>query len=113
MYCLSLFAMLRIEENINLRPYNSFGLKAFARCRLVFDNPEGLSDLLKSDKLSGLPRLITGRGTNLLFTDDFEGCLIHPEIGGIKVLGESANNITVSVTLYKTFREYMQFYSSI
>src|SRR5512133_2421191 len=84
-----------IEENISLKPYNTFGLDYTAK-RIIHLHDE--SDLREmSKKISGyMPYLILGGGSNLLFTGNFNGTLIHPLIGGIRVLKHENNSVVIS-----------------
>ncbi|MCZ4225078.1 UDP-N-acetylmuramate dehydrogenase [Pedobacter rhodius] len=76
--------MLQIQQNISLKPYNTFGidLKAsffaeiFAESdlKMLFEN-----ELVKSQKL-----LIIGGGSNILFTQDYDGLVLKMSIKGIE-----------------------------
>jgi UDP-N-acetylmuramate dehydrogenase len=87
--------MIRIEENISLKNLNSFGINAMARFRVIFTDVSDLDGISKSGELKDLPLLITGAGTNLLFTGDFQGCLIAPEIPGIRIITDSNDEVIV------------------
>ena len=65
---------MQIQENISLKPYNSFSINAMASHFASFKNTEELSELLTNN--SRLPTLILGGGSNILFTKDFEGLVI-------------------------------------
>lgn len=68
---------------------NTFGLPVHAACLLEYDSAAELRALLVDDRFSGempLPLLHIGSGSNLLFTGDFPGTVLHSRIGGIEVM---------------------------
>jgi len=74
-----------ILRNVSLKRYNTFGLyyKADNLITIKSEN-EAVSILKKIDTLTK-PILIIGKGSNILFTKDFRGTLLHSEIGGITI----------------------------
>jgi UDP-N-acetylmuramate dehydrogenase len=89
--------MVSLEENVSLLPYNSFGLTARARYFCRVSTPEQLQELIRSPQRKSLPTLIVGEGSNILFTGDFNGLVIHMEIGGTEVVHESEERIALRV----------------
>ena len=80
--------MIPIQENVDLFPYNTFGIRTRARywvsVKSVDDAREAFSlDLFRSNR-----RLILGGGSNVLLTKDFDGLVIKNEITGISPVGE-------------------------
>lgn len=66
---------------------NTFGLAVRAACLLEYDSEEELRALLGDARFGGelpLPLLHIGSGSNLLFTQDFPGTVLHSRIGGIE-----------------------------
>ena len=79
-----------MKENVELAPYTTFGVPARAR---YFAEPGTLDELkavLADPKAAGLPRLVLGGGSNILFTQDFEGLVIRPRMCAIEL--EDENN---------------------
>lgn len=77
-----------ISENIDLKPFNTFGIHAIARKFATFSSVEELTKLLKLN--AGDPILILGGGSNILFTQDFDGLVLRNEIKGFQVMEENA-----------------------
>jgi UDP-N-acetylmuramate dehydrogenase len=76
--------MIRFSENYALTPHNTFGLKARARYFFEFTETEDLQTFVSSNESwNNLPLFVLGGGSNVLFRDDFEGLVIHPNIPGI------------------------------
>ena len=84
---------MQIQENISLKPYNSFGIDAKARYFSGFKDMDELSALLAQD--SRLPTLILGGGSNILLTKDFKGLVLKNEIKGITELHEDSEYVYV------------------
>lgn len=63
---------MKVNENISLKPYNTFGIDVKAR-RLVVVEP---GDDLVTLTLSHSETLILGGGSNMVFTKDYEGTVI-------------------------------------
>jgi UDP-N-acetylmuramate dehydrogenase len=85
-----------IYENVSLKKYNSFGLNVKADNLITFKLEETAINFLKRQKDTGRKFLIIGRGTNILFTGDFHGTVIHPEMEGILFEGKKDNDFIVS-----------------
>jgi UDP-N-acetylmuramate dehydrogenase len=90
--------MIRFFENYSLKALNSFSIEASARYFFEFTEPEDLQELLQSKPAGFLnPLLILGGGSNLLFTDDFEGWVLFPHIPGITIEREDRSGIWLRV----------------
>jgi len=74
-----------ILRNISLKKYNTFGLDYKADYLISIKTEDEAVSLLHDHKLIHKPILILGRGSNILFTEDFKGTILHPEIEEIKI----------------------------
>jgi len=84
---------MQIQENISLKPYNTFGIDARARYFAAFKDTDELDELTTPD--SRLTTLILGGGSNILFIKDVDGLVLKNEIKGIQVVHEDAEHIYV------------------
>lgn len=73
-----------LEENKSLKAYNTFGIEAVAAHFLTIDKVAHLQTLLKAKALPQ-PILILGGGSNLLFTKNWQGTVLHNCIKGIDI----------------------------
>jgi UDP-N-acetylmuramate dehydrogenase len=89
--------MIKIEENINLKPYNTFGIEANARYFCKISTEEELEELLSSEVYKNERHLILGGGSNILFTKDFDGLIIKVDLQGIKQQEETDDTIDLNV----------------
>ena len=74
---------------------NTFGMKVKARCFIEYDSVADLVDIDFSELAR--PVLHIGGGSNLLFTDDFKGTVLHSKIDFIEIIEESRSKVMVSV----------------
>lgn len=78
--------MIKTEYYKDLTKMNTFGMRVKARCFIEYDSVADLVDI-EFDELAR-PVLHIGGGSNLLFTDDFKGTVLHSKIEFIEILDE-------------------------
>lgn len=81
----------------DLSKLNTFGMKVKARCFMEYDSVADLVDI-DFDELAR-PVLHIGGGSNLLFTDDFKGTVLHSKIDFIEILDDSSKQESVQVSV--------------
>lgn len=102
--------MIRFSENHNLKSYNTFGVDANARYFFEFTEREDLVVFLQSNETwKDSPLLILGGGSNMLFLNDFDGLVIHPNIPGIAVIKENRQNVWMEVGGGETWDEFVKY----
>ena len=74
--------MIRLLDKADLTKYNSFGINAFANKFFEFTESEELLIYLQREQLPD-EYIILGGGSNLLFQNNYNGLIIHPNIPGI------------------------------
>jgi UDP-N-acetylmuramate dehydrogenase len=84
---------MQIQENISLKPYNTFGIDAKARYFATFKDIDELEELVTHN--SKPETFILGGGSNILFTKDYNGLVLKNEITGIKVVHEEPGYVYV------------------
>jgi UDP-N-acetylmuramate dehydrogenase len=94
---LSLIQTMIIQENISLKAYNTFGLDIIAKKFAEIKDQKDIETLIRDNAFSSQDFLILGGGSNILFTDDFEGLVVKNNISGIEVR-QTENNDKVLVT---------------
>ena len=78
--------MIRSSYYQDLTKMNTFGMRVKARCFMEYDSVADLVDI-EFEELAR-PVLHIGGGSNLLFTDDFKGTVLHSRINFIEILDE-------------------------
>ena len=85
---------MTIRENCSLAGRNTFGMDVRADRLIEYSTVEELKSILPDIER---PLLMIGGGSNLLFTSDFRGTVLHSAITGIEVTGESRDRVHVRV----------------
>lgn len=75
---------------------NTFGLNVEAAVFLEYGSVEELEKLIADGCITS-PYLHIGGGSNLLFTGNYEGVILHSRIGGIEVTAENEEKVSVRV----------------
>lgn len=86
-----------IKHNINLHPFNTFGIHAISHFFTIIQSPHEIQLLLQNPEWKNFPKLILGAGSNILFTEDYKGLIIKNEIKGIECLEENENEVLLKV----------------
>ena len=81
--------MVKTEYYKDLTKMNTFGMKVKARCFVEYDSVADLVDI-DFEELAH-PVLHIGGGSNLLFTGDFKGTVLHSKINFIEILDLSCH----------------------
>jgi UDP-N-acetylmuramate dehydrogenase len=75
--------MLHIQENVSLKPYNTFGIEAKARYFVEINHEQDLVELFADKRWHTAERLVIGGGSNMLLVNNFDGLAIRLNIHGI------------------------------
>ena len=89
--------MADIQRNVDLKPFNTFGIPVNARYFTVINSVRDLVELIHTDLFRNERNLILGGGSNILFTKNFDGLVIHNNLKGITFSGETDQLISVTV----------------
>jgi UDP-N-acetylmuramate dehydrogenase len=87
--------MLKILENIQLKPFNTFGISAVAREFTEIRSKEDAAELATSGMLKGKLHLVLGGGSNILFTGNFDGMVVNVLNKGIQLVEETDDSVLV------------------
>lgn len=101
--------MKEILENISLKKYNTFGIEVSAKYFVEFQNTNQIREFLQSDYKTIQPRLILGEGSNILFTNNFEGIVIRPLIMGIEKIEETDRHVFIRVGAGENWDEFVKY----
>lgn len=87
-----------LQMHFDLALYTTFGVNAKARFFAAIESVEDLEAVLSWYRdQEGLPLLILGGGSNILFTEDFEGLVISLNTKGKRVLHEDEDELHLQV----------------
>lgn len=80
----------------SLLPYNTFGIDVSASRFLEYASVAELKGYIAQGAVT-TPFLHIGGGSNLLFTKDYDGLILHSRIGGIEVTAEDSQTVSLRV----------------
>ncbi len=84
---------MKIRTNHSLLEHNTFGIEAKVKCFVEYDSVDELVGFVRSlpgDDKSETKLLHIGGGSNLLFTQNYEGTILHSAIKGIELIDTDA-----------------------
>ncbi|MFM1962791.1 MAG: UDP-N-acetylenolpyruvoylglucosamine reductase [Bacteroidota bacterium] len=84
-----------VKHDFPLTGLNSFGIAVNAALFISLRNEAELPEIFNEYTRENRPILVMGGGSNILFTKDFNGLVIHNEIEGIACLEETADYVLV------------------
>lgn len=92
-----------LQENVNLKPFNTFGITVRTKYFAPFSSVKALKSLLLEVKSREL--LILGGGSNVLFQGNFHGVTLRNEIKGIELIEENDKDIILKVGAGENWHE--------
>ena len=77
---------LAVENGVNLKPYNTFGLPCVAQTLVRIRSEADVKRVVNDRELGTARKFILGGGSNLVFTQDIKAVVLKVEIPGIRLL---------------------------
>ena len=84
---------MSIQQQISLKPYNTFGIDVIAKHFVSATNINNLKHVLSLKEYH--KRLILGGGSNILLTKNFDGLVVHIDLKGIEIISEDEDFVYV------------------
>ena len=92
------------QENISLRPYNTFGIEANARRFANVENLDQLRSIVETNK----DLFVLSGGSNILLTRDIEKPVVHIQLKGIEVIpGNDSDHTLVRAQAGENWHEFV------
>lgn len=98
---------MMLQEDISLKPFNTFGIDVNARYFAAFTDEIILEDILTS--YPDTPLFILGGGSNILFTKDFDGLVLKNEIRGFEELYEDDQYVYVKAGAGENWHQFVSY----
>ncbi|PIP69247.1 UDP-N-acetylenolpyruvoylglucosamine reductase [Candidatus Nomurabacteria bacterium CG_4_9_14_0_2_um_filter_32_10] len=96
---------IKILENYDLKKLNTFGISVRAKFFVEINNETDLEELFKMEEFSAqggsalggknIPKLFLGGGSNILFTENFDGIVILNKLKGIEIIKEDQEIVLI------------------
>ena len=100
---------MKIYEQASLLGLNTFHVDAFTRYLAELSDEDDIRRFLGSTLNDVQPKIIMGGGSNILFTNDFKGCIIRPLINGIEIVSENREFVVLRVGAGIIWDEFVNF----
>jgi UDP-N-acetylmuramate dehydrogenase len=91
----TLFLVMNLQTEQSLNTYQTFGLDITAKEFTEISNVSDLKDVVNYSKSHNKKLLILGGGSNILFTQDFDGLVIKNSLKGIEKIKETEHHVWV------------------
>ncbi len=98
---------MNIQENISLKPFNTFGIDKKARFFVVVHQVEQLKTALTWASKNKVDSMVLGGGSNILLTQDPDMLVIKLEIKGINPVKKDDEHIWVEVGAGEVWHEFV------
>lgn len=95
-----------VQRNYSLKEVNTFGVNCIANYFTCFNNIEKLKEILNYFKTKK-EKLVLGGGSNILFTQNFDGLILKNEILGIEILAENNRDVTLRVGAGENWHKFV------
>ena len=97
---------MSLQENISLKPFNTFGVDVLAK---YFSKVNSVEELIETLRLSDSQtfKLFLGGGSNILFTKDFDGLAIQLNLKGIKEEFINENEVLVTAKAGENWHQFV------
>ncbi|MDG5492789.1 UDP-N-acetylmuramate dehydrogenase [Psychroserpens sp. SPM9] len=96
---------MQIQQNISLKPFNTFGIDAKAK---QFVSATSVADLKAIYASEAFPKkFILGGGSNMLLTQDIDALVVHVNIKGKHILSQTDANVLVECQAGENWHEFV------
>jgi UDP-N-acetylmuramate dehydrogenase len=100
---------MEIFSNHALKPYNSFGIEAYAEEFIEITTDDDLKHLIDQHSSGSKKLFILGGGSNILLTGDVAGIVIKMSTRGIEVLKEDEDEVHLRVAAGEDWDSLVEF----
>jgi len=96
------------QEQVSLKPYNSFGIDVKARYFAQARSDDDVRQALAGAAAEDLPVLVIGGGSNLLLTADVQALVLRMASRGLRVLEDSGERVVVEAEAGEPWHPFVQ-----
>lgn len=96
-----------ILRNVDLFPFNTFGLHARAACFSEIADLDDLHAVLSQPELDDLPRFILGGGSNIVLENDFPGIVFKVAIAGKTLIEQTTDARIVEAGAGESWHDFV------
>lgn len=96
---------MQIQDNISLKPYNTFGIDVKAKHFVSVSSVEELKAVFSSEDFP--QKFILGGGSNMLLTKDIDALVVHLNLKGKQILSKTDNEVLVESQAGENWHEFV------
>ena len=86
---------MKIEKNYNLSKLNTFGISARAKFFVEIHSEDELQELFVLSEFKNNQKIFLGGGSNILFTENFNGIVVLNKLKGMEILSEDVESAVI------------------
>lgn len=98
-----------IQHQVDLFPYNTFGIHATAHAFAELNDRAQLKALKTAYDQFQQQVLILGGGSNVLFTKDYEGLVVLNRLKGMEIVGEDDTQVQIKVASGEVWHDLVMY----
>ena len=96
-----------MQQNISLKPYNTFGIDVKARYFTAFESSDDLDFIFNNPQFQNLPKMVLGGGSNMLLVRDFDGIILKNDCRGIEIVNKNKNIVFVKANGGENWHDFV------
>ena len=100
---------MNIQENYSLKNYNTFGVDVITKYFAEIKSLDQLTQILRNTSVQKFKLLFLGGGSNILFTQDFDGVVLQLNLKGISEKFLNDDEVLVTSKAGENWHEFVQF----
>lgn len=99
--------MISTYKNISLLNYNTFGIDATAALLVEYTEASDLKTIFSTYK--DMPFFHIGGGSNILFTRDYDGMILHSRIMGKEIISEDSEEVVIKAGAGENWDDFVAY----
>ncbi len=108
-YLWSINQKMNIQQNFSLKHLNTFQVDCNASYYAEIDSIIDLQELIQSRIFKSKKFFILGGGSNVLFTKDFNGFIVHPNFRGIQIEEKNKDSVVLKIGAAENWVDLVDF----
>ncbi len=96
---------MQIQQNISLKPYNTFGIEVKAKQFISVTSIEDLKAIYVSNEFP--KKFILGGGSNMLLTNDIDALVLHMNLKGKQIVSKTENDVLVECQAGENWHQFV------
>lgn len=96
---------MKIQHNISLKSYNTFGIDVKAKHFISVTSINELLEVLKLETYSDI--FILGGGSNMLLTQDINALVVHVNLKGIAIISDDDDHVIINSKAGENWHDFV------